>query len=184
MVNFPKGIYFLTGSTFLHYPYFKLEEQKDIVLRQIQKLKKDKGIQICAFSIQMNHYHILFYAKRETDVATVKQYMNGGTSFVYNKIYKKKYTNMWGTMKTIRVWNEQMYWKIIGYVNGNLLKHREVGTFEELYETEFSSYKYFVEKYGHDMMKEIIYKVVDVGESAEGEVGVEGLKNLKVKIPI
>jgi len=53
-----------------------------------------------------------------------------------------------------------------------------------LYETEFSSYKYFVEKYGHDMMKEIIYKVVDVGESAEGEVGVEGLKNLKVKIPI
>ena len=32
-------IYFYTDSAFLHYPYFKTDEQKQIVLDQIKKIK-------------------------------------------------------------------------------------------------------------------------------------------------
>lgn len=183
MPEYSPGIYFLTGSTFLHYPYFKDDQDKEILLDQIKKLKKEKGIQICAYSIQMNHYHIIINAKTDTDVALVKQYMHGGTSHRYRLRHKNVYNEIWGTKKTIRVWNEDMYWKIIGYVCGNLLKHRELGTFEELKDSWFSSYGYFARKYGDEMMKEIVYRVIDVDENAENSIEMEEMKEVKIRKP-
>jgi len=33
-----------------------------------------------------------------------------------------------------------MDWKVTGYIIGNLLKHKEVGTFNELKQNKFSSF--------------------------------------------
>ncbi|MBU1895828.1 transposase [Patescibacteria group bacterium] len=179
MVQYPQGVYFLTGSTFLHFPYFKTEEEKEILLNQIIKLQKEHSIEICAYSIQINHYHLLFKINKENEVALVKKIMNGGTSFVYQKKYKMKYSTMWGTQKTIRIWNQKMYWNVVAYICGNLLKHREIGTFEELKNNIFFSYGYFADKYGEKFIKEGIYKVIDVVEGAEGEVNWQDLKSVK-----
>ncbi|MEK7084274.1 MAG: transposase [Patescibacteria group bacterium] len=175
-VDYPQGVYFLTRSTMLHYPYFKRPEEKEILLEQIRRLHKEKDIQICAYSIAINHYHMMFYATKDADVSIVKQFMHGGVSFLYRKRYPKTPKNMWGTMKTLRVWNERMYWNVIAYICGNLLKHREVGTFGELLVNPFSSYGHFAKKYGEDCMKEGIYKIIDVPEGAEGDVSMEDLK--------
>ncbi len=172
----PNSVYFLTGSTFLHYPYFKDLEEKLIVLEAIKKLKKDKKIQICAYSIQINHYHLVFYSRAEKDVAVVKQYMHGGVSHRYTILHGKVQTEFWGTYKIIRIFSQEMYWKIVGYVNGNLLKHHEVGTFDELKRNQFSSYGHFANKYGDEMMKGVVYKVIDIGEGAEGEVDIDEMK--------
>ncbi len=187
MYNFSKGfVYFLTGSTFLHYPYFKDPQDKEIVLDQIGKLQREKNIQICAYSIQINHYHLLFYAREDTDLKTVKQYMHGGISFWLRRSsggFKDK--TIWGTSKVLRVLSNDMYWKVVGYVCGNLLKHKELGTFYELQSCLFSSYGYFVEKYGSDFIDEVVRKVIHVEEGAEGAIDMKEMRKVNLReIPV
>jgi len=72
------SMYFLTDSTFLHFPFFQKEEQKIIVLNQIKKIKTQLEIPVSDYSIAVNHYHIKFYLKNGIDMKKVKQLLRGG----------------------------------------------------------------------------------------------------------
>ena len=177
------SIYFLTGSTFLHYPYFKTSEQKQIVLEQIKKVKNKLKIPIIAFSIAINHYHLKFYLEKGLDLAKVKQLMHGGTTFEYKKEYKMKHEDMWQSKKTLLVTSDEMDWKTTGYIIGNLLKHKEASTFEELKNNLFSSYKFTVEKYGDECAQELVRKVINIDEDNKAGVNFEGLEKLNIIRP-
>ena len=174
------SVYFLTGSTFLHYPYFKTSEQKEIVLEQIKKIKERFKVSITAYSIAINHYHLKFYLENGLDLAKVKQLMHGGITFKYKKEYKMKYDEMWQSSKTLLITSDNMDWKITGYVIGNLLKHKEVSTFDELKNNSFSSYKFVAEKYGDECAQELVRRVIDVDENVEGEVDFKNLGKLNI----
>ncbi len=171
-------IYFLTGSTFLHFPYFKEDKQKQIILNQIKKIKDKVDINISAFSIAINHYRLLFFLKQGLDLIKVKQFMHGGTAFEYKKIFKMKYSEMWQSSKTLQVCSEDDYWKVMGYIIGNLLKHKEAGTFEELKVNPFSSFSFIFQKYGEEFARELVYNVIDIPEDAEGAIDFSEFKNI------
>ncbi len=174
-------IYFLTDSTFLHFPYFKTDEQKQIVLDQIKKINKELGIPVSDYSIAINHYHLKFYLEFGSNLAKVKQLLRGGISYEYRKRYKFPYKEMWQTRKVIQINSEKMNWKISGYIIGNLLKHKEVSTFDELIENQFSSYWYMVKKYGDDEMRQLVYSVIDIDEDTWGIVNIEQLDKTRAK---
>ena len=75
-----------------------------------------------------------------------------------------QYTDMWQSVKVVAIKSEKMNWKVSGYIVGNLLKHKEVSNFEELYQNKFSSYWYLVNKYGEEEIRNLVYGVIDVGE--------------------
>lgn len=174
-----KSVYFLTDSTFLHFPYFNSYEQKLIVLEQIKKINKKLGIPISAFSIAINHYHLKFYLEKGLDIIKVKQLLRGGISFEYRKNFSTPYKDLWQTRKTIVIQSQEMDYKVTGYIIGNLLKHKEVGMFDELKENEFSSYRYTAEKYGDDYAQEMVGSVIDINEDELGEVDLKNLSRLK-----
>jgi len=178
-----KSVYFLTGVTFLHYPYFCKFEQKQILLNQIKKIQINLKIPISAFSIALNHYHIKFYLESGLDLAKIKQVLHGGTSFEYRKLFKPKYREFWQNCKTIKIVNDDMDWKITGYIIGNLLKHKEVNNFEELKRNPFSSYRYIAESYGDEVAKNLVCSVIDINETANGELDFKGLKAIKIAKP-
>ena len=173
-----KSIYFLTDSTFLHFPYFNSYEQKSIVLNQIKKINKQLGIPVSAFSIAINHYHIKFYLENGLDLKKVKQLLRGGISYEYRKKYKMPYNDMWQTRKTIIVLSQKMDYKITGYIIGNLLKHKEAGTFKDLAQNDFSSYQYTVEEYGNDAARAMVGRVINVNEDVWGGIDFEELSVL------
>ena len=175
--------YFLTDSTFLHFPYFNKEEQKIIVLNQIKKIKTQLSIPISDYSIAINHFHIKFYLKNGVDMSKVKQLLRGGISFEYRKKYKMQYKEMWQTRKIVRIISQEMNYKISGYIIGNLLKHKRVSTFNELKENEFSSYWYMADKYGDGMARELVRGVININEDISGEVDLEELSEIKIKYP-
>ena len=152
------NIYFLTGSTFLHHPYFKEDKQKQLLLSQIKKVKNDLNIPISAYSIAINHYHLKFYLKNGLDLARVKQLIHGGTFFLYKKEYNLKHNNLWQSSHILIVTSEEMDIKITAYIGGNLIKHKEVSTFQELGNNQFSSYKYFKEKRGDQFAQKLVQK--------------------------
>ena len=174
--------YFLTSSTFLHYPYFKEERQKQIVLNKIVQAKHSLNISIQAFSISLNHFHLKLYTKEGNKVTKLKTILHGGISREYKKIYKIAYPEFWHSTRTYYIKeDEETSWKITGYIIGNLLKHREVSTFKELKENSFSSYKYTAKKIGEEMAQEIVRNVINISENQEGNIDMAGLKSIKIK---
>lgn len=168
-------IYFLTDSTYLHYPYFSSDNQKQIILNQFKKLRERLGIPFSAFSISKNHYHIKFFLKDGSDMLKVKQLLRGGISYEYKKIYHVPYREIWQSRKILSITSDEMDKKVSGYIAGNLLKHKEVSTFSELRENCFSSFGYMAEKYGDDFMRELVYSVIAVDEDAWGEADMDDL---------
>ncbi len=169
------SIYFLTDSTFIHFPYFSKYEQKMIVLNQIKKIKIQLGIPVSDYSIAKNHYHVKFYLENGLDLKKVKQLLRGGISYEYRKRYELPYKDMWQTRKVIWITSERINWKVSGYIIGNLLKHKEASTFVELKQNEFSSYWYMAKRYGDQEMQELVRSVINVDEDVWGGVDMEGL---------
>ena len=176
-----QSIYFLTGTTFLHYPYFQEFTQKQIVLHQIQKVKKliqDTKDELI-YSISINHYHLKFYLEDGAMLAKVKQLMHGGTSFEYKKVYPVKHKEFWQDSKVLLVTSDEMDWNVTGYIIGNLLKHKEVNNFDELKECPFSSFKTLLKKYDEEYLKEWVYGVIDVDEDSDGNLDMVQLTRMK-----
>ena len=191
MPNIPKTywpdntIYFLTGSTFLHYPYFNDFNKKLIVLNQIKKFKEKLNIPKVIYSIAINHYHLKFYLEKGLNLAIVKQYMHGGTTFEYKRKFPNtmKYKDMWQSFKTLRITSGEMDWKVTGYIIGNLLKHKEVSKIEELEGNIFTSYDGFVKEWGKETAQDLIYSVIGVEEDSENFISFKSLSDLKVAKP-
>ena len=171
-----KTIYFITSSTFLHYPYFKTDEQKQIVLNRIRDLKAKFNCSISAYSIAINHYHLKIYLEQGSNIPKIKQYLNGGISFLYKKKFKTKYNDFWQSCKVLRIEDEEIDQRVSGYIAGNLLKHKEVSTFNELLENPFSSFGFMVDKYGEDLARELVYDVINIEEDDEGVTDIKKFK--------
>ncbi|MFH1822770.1 MAG: transposase [Patescibacteria group bacterium] len=174
------SIYFLTDSTFLHFPYFNNDAKKQIVLNQIIKINKKLGIPISDYSIAINHYHLKFYLQNGLNLSKIKQLLRGGISYEFRKRYNVPYKDMWQTRKLVVVFSEKANWRITGYIIGNLLKHKEVSTFRDLRNNKFSSYWYIADKYGEKVAKELVYGVIDIDESADNELNMEELNDVSV----
>lgn len=181
--NYPDNtIYFLTGTTFLHYPYFKEDEQKEVLLNQIKKVEEKLKITIPIFSIAINHYHIKFFLEKGLYLPKIKQFLHGGTTYEYKKGFSMKYKEMWQSSKILQVVSDEMDWKITGYIAGNLLKHKEVSTFKELKQSPFSCYRQLIKQYGEELIKGLIYNVIDIKEDIEDGIDMDELKKIKLQV--
>lgn len=86
----------------------------------------------------------------------------------------------WSDSKTLKILNEAMCWRIVGYICGNLLKHREVKDFRTLKECKYSSYRFLAQRYSDEFAQKLVMSVIEVSES-EGEPVCGQL--LRCKIP-
>jgi len=160
----PDHYYFLTSSTFLHYPLFNSFDAKKIVLDRI--LQVENSLMSCfGYSVAVNHQHSIFKPQTSEDFSKAKKIINGGSAYDYNKKFPLKIKNknyFWGDVKTLKILGEETYWKIIGYVSGNLLKHREVKSFKELYNSPFSSFRKVVDEYGMRFAQDLVLNVINL----------------------
>jgi REP element-mobilizing transposase RayT len=174
--------YFLTSSTFLHYPYFKTDIEKNICLRFISEIENKLGISVAAFSIAINHVHLLFYLEKGETMTKLKNYFHSGISREYRKAYKCPYPEFWQPSKTLYVKDEAMFWKVTGYIIGNLIKHKEIGTFGELMQCPYSSFSRTVAEIGEEEARNLVYRVIEVPETADGEVDLARFGGIDVPI--
>jgi len=106
-------------------------------------------------------------------MSEVKKIMRGGVSYEYRKKFIVSYKEMWQSRKILRITSEKANIKISGYIVGNLLKHKEVSTFEELKNNKFSSYWHTVEKYGDEEAQNLVYSVINLDEDEWGEINLK-----------
>ena len=175
-LNYPdNSIYFLTGSTYLHYPYFKEAPQKQLLLNQFQRISQELGVKISAFSIAINHYHLLIFLDEGKKITKIKKYLHGAVGHFYREKWPLKTEQFWHGSQFYLVNKEDVYWKILGYVIGNLLKHKEVGTFEELKNNPFSSYRHIAEKYDDEFAQNLVREVINLEENEDNLIDLKTL---------
>src|SRR3989339_91026 len=177
--------YFLTVSTFLHYPYFKEDNQKQLALNFVKKLKTSWNIPLQAFAIPLNHIHLIFFAQAGSQVTFVKRFIKNNISREYRKNFTVPYKDFWQSIRVLWVRNDdQVYWNIIAYIIGNLLKHKEVSNFQELYDSQFCSFSYIADKYGFDFACNIVRNIIAVDEDSNGTTELTDFKAHRVITPV
>lgn len=129
----------------------------------------------------------MFYADKGEKVTLVKRFLKNNVSREYKRVYKVPYSEMWHSTRVFWIKNNdenKMFWGIRGYIAGNLLKHKEASSFQELYDNPFSSFRYTADKFGLEALRELVKSVIEVKEDSFGEVDVDGMGELNLKTPL
>ena len=71
----------------------------------------------------------------------------------------------------------------MGYIIGNLLKHKEITKFEDLKENPFSSYSYIASKYGDKFAQNLVYSVINIDEDSHSLLDINQFKEAKASAP-
>ncbi len=172
------SLYFITSKVSLNKKIFDNYKKKKIVLSQIKKAVEQLSIRIFAYSISMNHYHVLLHINNYEKHGQFKQIVNGGSAYLYNKSLREteeRLGKMWLDSKSLIINNEKSLLNVIGYISGNLLKHKEVKNFQELKRCPFSSYRQMVLKYGDEEAELIVRRVIDTEESEDCLIDLENI---------
>jgi putative transposase len=168
------AVYFLTGSTLRHQRFLAAEDRR-LLLRDILKHAiKSYGITLYAWVILADHYHLLVMT---SDVAPIWKFIkrfHGESAIRLNKLDQTPGRQVWYQYWDRFPRDEQDFWSYFNYIHINPVKHRYVQIKDGVFFNEgqqmhiqpgqqadvasclitypFSSYRYYVEKYGEEFM--------------------------------
>jgi len=155
------SFYFITNSTFLKKPLFNADGKKEILLKQFKHIKDKYKIPFCAYSIADDHYHILIYLKYYNLLSKTMQLLHGRSSYYLNKIEKVE-RSIWSNYWSIIIENDDAFYRVLGYIIGNPLKHNIVKNFAELEKYKYCSFKQTKDKIGLDLAIDLIGDVIEL----------------------
>ena len=147
--------FFITCRTIDGKDYFFKEEIREYILELFSKTEQDSQTKFSAYSILLNHYHFLLYLKNGKEIYKIIHRINGNISH-YLKFAQKP---LWEDYHNSNSFNEDSFYKILGYIAGNPFKHGLVKNIEDLKNYRFSNYNELADKYGYGGINEIISKV-------------------------
>jgi len=169
--------YFLSASTFGRKSFFSSDEQKEL-LRDILKEKTQiLSIKLYAWVILDNHYHLLIRVTEKETLHRFIQHLHGASSFLLNRREKCRGRRVWRNYWERCPRSEKDFYTFFNYIHINPIKHGEVtirdgvilkdgerisipmdciaDLHNALSEYKFSSYPYYLRKYGKDGMSHV-----------------------------
>jgi len=109
------------------------EEDYILFLDLLTKVAKDYSINIHAFCLMSNHYHILLETKEE-NISKAIQFLNDKYAKYFNKKYKRV-GHLWqGRFKSYYLYDDAHFWIVAKYIERNPVKANMVDN--------LSTYKY------------------------------------------
>lgn len=145
----------LEGQLILH-----KNEYKIFVRNLLKDLTLEFQLQLAAWVILDNHYHILLKCHNGSDLSRFFQRFHGLTSFELNQRDKSSGRMVWHNYWDTCIRSEKDYWTRFNYIHHNPVKHHYVST---MVDWQFSSYHYYLEHKGEEWLADVIrrYPVID-----------------------
>jgi len=159
-------IYFVTASTLNKERLFDTDAKKKIIRSKLRVSLVKFKVRIYAWVVLSNHYHILFQFKEKQKLGEFIGFINGGSSYDLNSLENKKGRTVWWNYWDNCIRNERTFYKRFNYIHHNPVKHGYVKRCEDY---EFSSYNYYLKKYGEDYMGSIFarYPIGDFSDRSD-----------------
>ncbi|MFH0780079.1 MAG: transposase [Parcubacteria group bacterium] len=130
---------------------------KEILLEQIIRAREKFGIDIIAYSIASNHYHLFAHCDSSAQMTKTLQGINGASSRFIN-LRNNRNGSIWfaASKHSCVVQGREEYFKVLAYIIGNPLKHGLARDFIELANYKYCSYNEAVKEYGKEMADNLI----------------------------
>lgn len=144
--------FFITSRTIEGMKYFSDDKNKKLLSDKILEMQALYDFNYEAFCALDNHYHLFFYLKDGDLLPEIIQRINGGISYLLKDVSKP----VWDNYYISNVYNEEAYYKVIGYILGNPWKHGIVSDIKDLGKYQFSNCQQLIEELGIETIGEII----------------------------
>ncbi|MBD3359384.1 MAG: hypothetical protein GF365_01595 [Candidatus Buchananbacteria bacterium] len=145
-------IYFITARTIKAKRFFNNEEKIRILSNKIILTVEKFNLKLFAWSVLMNHYHLLFLLKNGNKLPAIIRSINGGASYDLNKFENMPGRQIWWNYWDYCIRDEDDFYKHFNYIHSNPIKHGLVKNHEELKDYEFSSFKDYYKEYGTEKL--------------------------------
>ncbi|MCF7921169.1 MAG: transposase [Candidatus Marinimicrobia bacterium] len=130
------GIYHVFNRGWNHKQIFYSEENYRYLTEKIATTKERFGIDVIAYCLMPNHYHLLVQQNSEIPVSKWLQYIFNGYSQAINKQEGRKGTLFEGRPKHILIEGDKYFQELIAYIHFNPVA---AGLVSEAAEWEFSN---------------------------------------------
>ncbi|MEA1935378.1 MAG: transposase [Thermodesulfobacteriota bacterium] len=141
-------IYFITSH--IHNRTFLLDDdsKKDKLLLKIFKFAWENKIELHAWVILKNHYHILCKVSDGRDISRYIGDIHQGFTFEMNEIEEMRGRRLWKNYWDWCVRNETDYWMHFNYIHNNPIKHGIVRDLDSLKGYRYSSFWNYMRREG------------------------------------
>ena len=152
--------YMITGAIYQKKRLLQTQGHRDLVCDRLKSLVGEFAIQLDAWVVLDNHYHLLLKSRIGNDLTHFFGRLHGRTSFELNGLDNTRGRQVWHNYWDNCIRGENDYWKRFNYVHHNPVKH---GYVPQTDDWPFSSYHHYIENKGKEWLMDAFckYPIVD-----------------------
>lgn len=153
--------YFITARCVDKICFWKKNEDKDIFVNVLCRSLQKFEVEMFAWVLLHNHYHLMIKVKHGKDVGRFVNNLHSNSARLINKKYNLSGRKIWYQywdycIRTKK--NKKDFWSHFNYIIQNPLKHHLVRTLREAYDYQYSSNPVWLDRFGEDGLSESFVK--------------------------
>jgi len=141
--------YFVTGSIHKGARLLAPPTHKPHLQQELLTLAPDYGLELFAWVILDNHYHLLFHLAESENLHRFFKRFHGRSAFTFNKWDHQPGRQVWYNYWDRCIRDERDYWTHFNYIHYNPIKH---GYARQLRDWPFSSIFIYLEREGRNWL--------------------------------
>jgi putative transposase len=155
--------YLLTAACYEHRHHLHSHERRQTVLDLVFEQFIQHGMDVRAWVVLTNHYHLLVYVNKFEALKGIFQQIHGPTSVAWNQADKAQGRKMWYRYSDRVIRSERHYYTTLNYIHYNPVKH---GLAASPYDWVWSSVHWYLEYNGREWLRDLwrSYPVRDYGK--------------------
>lgn len=145
-----EGVYFLTAACYRHVPHLRSPTRRDAFQEQLLSLCKQHTLDVFAWVILPNHYHLLVGMQALQRVPPVFKQLHGRTSRQWNLEDKTPGRTVWYAYYDRGIRDEEHFYKTLNYIHANPVRH---GYVKRSSDWAWSSLSLYYESLGQEWLE-------------------------------
>lgn len=147
--------YLLSATCFEHTCHMLSETRRQHVLDMIFEIFINNGIEIRAWVVLPNHYHLLVYLENIDILGNLFRSIHGPTAREWNLEDNAAGRKVWFNYSDRAIRSERHYYTTINYIHYNPVKHKWATS---PYDWKQSSVHWYLEHYGREWLRDLWVK--------------------------
>lgn len=158
-----RNYYLLTAACYKHTPFLKTEERRKELLDALFEVFIEAGIEIRAWVVLLNHYHLLVYLEDFDVLGDLFRTVHGRSAFNWNREDGVSGRKVWYRFADRAIRSERHYFTTLNYIHYNPVKH---GLVDSPYAWAESSVHWYLEHEGKEWLQDMWrkYPIRDYGK--------------------
>ncbi|MCB9434503.1 MAG: transposase [Ardenticatenaceae bacterium] len=158
-----KEYYLLTATCYEHAHHMHTPQRRQDVLNQLFAMMQSPGVEIRAWTVLLNHYHLLAFVPNFAVLGECFKKVHGPTAVYWNREDNTAGRKVWYRFTDRAIRSDAHYYTTLNYIHYNPVKH---GCAASPYDWQESSVHWYLEHHGREWLRDLwrTYPVRNYGE--------------------